>query len=264
MTSGKRRGMLAPALILWAIVVIAFLGVAWVSTDISELYPNFYILPWVLLTGIVILAPSIYLWYRGRFDLFHPLVFAAWIYLFPAFVIGGIIVAFGWVEWYFLSFIEDPHYTLPLTLVYISVGFLGLTAGFFLPIGKWTSDIISPRLPAAWNWRPEQLWIGGIILLFLGIGINILGFLQGVLGFQRNIDIGMFDGLLYYLVIFLTMGTIVLWISIFSVEKRTGIFYIVLALLLLFIPLRPPLWKPSRTSIGLYRSFSDTMHLAES
>ncbi|MBX3289757.1 MAG: hypothetical protein KF855_10495 [Acidobacteria bacterium] len=237
-TRGTRGGMLVPALILWAVVLIAFFVFVWVSTDISELYPNFYILPWVLLTGAIILSPSIYLWYKGRFDLFHPLVFAAWIYLFPAFVIGGIIVAFGWVEWYFLSFIEDPRYTLPLTLVYISVGFIGLTLGYFLPVGRWGADLVSPRLPVSWNWRPEQLWIGGLILLALGIGINILGFLQGVLGFQRNIDIGIFDGLLYYLVIFFTMGTIVLWISIFSVEKKTGTFYIVLAILLLFIPLR--------------------------
>ena len=195
------NGMLVPALFLWGLVVIAVIAFIWIGTDISDLYPNFFILPWVLLTGIVVISPSVYLWYKGQFDLFHPLVFGAWIYIFPAFVIGGIIVAFGWVDWYFLSFIDEPRYTLPLTLVYISLGFIGLAFGYFLPVGKRLARSLSSYLPVSWNWRPDQLWLGGIVLLLLGMMINILGFVQGILGFQRNIDTGLFDGLIHYLVI---------------------------------------------------------------
>jgi hypothetical protein len=70
-----------------------------------------------VLTGICVLAPSVYLLYIGKFDLFHPLVFAAWTYVFPAFVVGSLLITFGFVNPYFMSFIDDPEYNLPLTLV---------------------------------------------------------------------------------------------------------------------------------------------------
>lgn len=234
---GLRGSMLGPALALWGVGLLAVVVLLWLTTDISGIFPNFFLLPWVVLAGAVILAPSAWLIYKGRFDFFHPLVFATWSYIFPAFVIGGLIVAFDLVEWYFLSFIEDPRYTLPLSLVYISIGFAGLTAGYFMPVGRWLSNIAEKRAPK-WEWRPERFWIAGLVLLAIGSGVNILGFLQGILGFQRNIDIGSFDAALYFLLTLLTMGTVLLWLSVFSTKQRTGMFYIILMLLILFIPLR--------------------------
>ncbi|MDM7921681.1 MAG: hypothetical protein QUS14_05225 [Pyrinomonadaceae bacterium] len=147
------------------------------------------------------------------------------------------IVAFDGVEWYFLSFIEDPRYNFPLTLIYISVGYIGLTVGYFLPIGRWFAEKTEKVLPK-WNWEPDRLWAAGMVLVFIGIGINVFGFLQGLLGFQRNISIGEFDGLLSFLLVVLTFGTVLLWLSIFSAHKRTGMYYIVLTVLLALIPLR--------------------------
>lgn len=244
-----RGSLLAPVLLLWGVSAVLALGFAWFAADIGDSYRNFYILPWVFLTAVVVSAPSVYLYSRGRFDFFHPLVFAAWSYIFPAFVIGGVIIAFDWVEWYFMSFIEDPKYNLPLTLVYISIGFAGLTAGYFLPIGKWIADKLE-RFAPHWHWQPDRVWLPGIILLFIGIGINILGFVQGLLGFQRNIEIGAFDGLLYFLVIVLSAGTVLLWLAIFQTPKRNTIYYAVFAMLVAFIPLRMALLG-SRSSLIL-------------
>ena len=109
-----RRNLLVPILIISAIVATALASIVWIENDISSLTRSFYLLPWTVLAGACVLAPSIYLLYVGKFDLFHPLVFAAWSYVFPAFVIGSLLIAFGWVSPYFLSFIDDPEYNLCL------------------------------------------------------------------------------------------------------------------------------------------------------
>lgn len=233
----ERSSFIVPIVVAWTIVTIAGLGFIWVDNDLGSLMQGFYLLPWIFLSSICILSPTVYLMYRGKFDLFHPLVFAAWSYVFPAYVIGGVIIAFGWVNPYFLTFIDDPEHNLPLTLVYISIGFLGLTAGFFLPVGKFIATSIEPKLPR-WQWQPEQVWLPGILLLLAGVAFNILGFIQGLLGFQRNIEINVFDGLLFFLITLLTEGTVLLWLAIFATKQRTLTFYLVFILLLLFIPLK--------------------------
>jgi len=235
---GRVRGnMLVPVFIIFAIVVAAVCSFIWIDNDLGRLMHNFYLLPWTILTGICVLAPSIYLLYVGKFDLFHPLVFAAWSYVFPAFVIGSVLIAFGWVNPYFLSFVDDPEYNLPLTLVYIAVGFVGLTVGFFLPVGQFIANVLEPRLPK-WRWKSEQLWIPGVMLLFAGVAFNALGFVQGLVGYQRNIEINIFDGLLFFLLFILGEGTVLLWLAVFSAKHRTVAFYCVVVLLLIFLPIR--------------------------
>ncbi|CAN5616003.1 hypothetical protein BH18ACI3_BH18ACI3_16920 [soil metagenome] len=235
---GRYRGnYLVPIIIIWAIVIAAIVSFIWIDNELGSAMHGFYLLPWSFLAGACVLAPSVYLLYIGKFDLFHPLVYAAWSYIFPAFVIGGVLIAFGWVNPYFLSFIDDPEYNLPLTLIYIAVGFLGLTTGFFIPIGKFVADVVEPRLPK-WNWKPEQVWLGGILLLLMGIGFNILGFIQGLLGYQRNIEINIFDGLLFFLLSVLAEGTVLLWLAVFSTKQRGAIYYAVIVVLLIFLPLR--------------------------
>jgi hypothetical protein len=232
-----KNNFVVPIVILWGLVALAVLSFIWIDNDYSKTMHGLYLLPWTFLAGICVLAPSVYLYYVGKFDLFNPLVFAAWSYCFPAFILGGVIIAFGWVNPYFLTFIEDPEYNLPLTLLYISIGFVGLTIGYFLPVGKYLAAKIKPRLPK-WNWQPEKVWFPGILLLLIGIGVNILGFIQGLLGFQRNIDVGIFDGLIFFLQVVLTAGTVLLWLAVFSVKRKDGIYYIVFVTLIIFLPLR--------------------------
>lgn len=232
-----RGGLLLPALLLWAAGIVLGLTFLWFESDANLSDGRYYLLPWAALAGIVILAPSVYLYYKGEFNLFHPLIFAAWSYVFPAFVIGAVLVNFEMVDWYFLSFIEDPQYNIPLSLVYISIGFIGLTAGYFLPIGKKIAEKVEPKLPQ-WNWQPENVWLAGLLLLATGIAVNAFGFLQGLVGFQRNIDVSIFDGLVFFLLIILTAGMVLLWLAIFSVRQRTGAFYLIVGLLVAFIPIR--------------------------
>ena len=235
---GRERANLAvPVVLAWSVVAIAVLGYVWVDNDMGSWMEGFYLLPWVLLSGIVILSPTAYLIYKGKFDLFHPLVFAAWSYIFPAYVIGGVILAFGWSNPYFVTFIDDPEYNLPLTLVYISIGYIGLTAGFFLPVGRKFASAIDTRLPK-WAWRPEHVWLPGVLLLFMGIAFNILAFILGILGFQRNIDISVFDGLVFFLLTIFTEGAVLLWLGIFTSKQKSLSYYLVFLLLLIMMPVR--------------------------
>ncbi|MEO8041482.1 MAG: hypothetical protein ABI646_02630 [Acidobacteriota bacterium] len=235
---GRDRGnLIVPIVIIWALVIAAIASFIWIDNELGSAMHGFYLLPWSFLAGVCVLSPSVYLLYTGKFDLFHPLVYAAWSYIFPAFVIGGVLIAFGWVNPYLLSFIDDPEYNLPLTLIYISVGFLALSTGFFLPIGKFLSDLIEPRLPL-WRWKPEQVWVPGIMLLLMGVAFNALGFIQGLVGYQRNIEVNIFDGLLFFLLSILAEGTVLLWLAVFSTKQRGAMFYSVIVILLIFLPLR--------------------------
>ncbi|MGI8883389.1 MAG: hypothetical protein ACR2IA_03990 [Pyrinomonadaceae bacterium] len=233
----RKMNLLLPIVVLWGAIAVLLGGWLLLLEDFQNLYRDYYLLPWAFVAGIIILAPSAYLFYKKKFDLFHPLVYAAWSYIFPAFVIGAVFLSLGWSNPYFLLFIEDPEYNLPLSLIYISIGFLGMTVGYFLPIGRIIAEKIDKGLPK-WEWNISRVWLPGILLLLAGIGINILGFIQGVLGFQRATEIGIFDGLLVFLVVLFGEGTILLWLAIFQTKNKTGIYYIVLASLLLLIPLR--------------------------
>jgi len=235
--TGKNMGFALPIAVLWGAVLLLGFGVFWLEGGLSGSLAQYYLVPWAVMAAIVVLAPSAYLYFKGQFDLFHPLVFAAWSYIFPAFIVGALIVAFKLVDPYFLVFIEDPEYNLPLSLVYISIGFLALTVGYFLPIGRIIADTIEPRLPK-WKWNPDKVWVAGLFLLFAGLSVNIIGFLQGIMGYQRLADVGTFDALLYFLLVLVSAGTMLLWLGIFGAKERSGLFYISLLALVLFIPFR--------------------------
>lgn len=232
-----RPNLLVAVIVIFAIVLAALFSFVWIDADLGSAMKGMYLLPWTILAGACILAPSAYLLYIGKFDLFHPLVYAAWSYIFPAYVIGSVLIAFGWVNPYFMAYIDEPQYNLPLTLVYISIGFVGMTIGFFVPLGKVIVRVVEPRLPK-WQWKPEQVWIPGILLLICGVAFNAIGFIQGVVGFQRNIELNAYEGLLFFLTTLLTEGTVLLWIAILTTKQRNIGYYVVLVILLLFLPLR--------------------------
>ncbi len=115
----KRKDLLLPIAFLWGFAVILIVGYWLVDASLNNSGTKYYLLPWTFLTGAVILAPSVYLFIKKKFDPFHPLVFAAWSYFFPAFFIGGLVLASGFSNPYFLTFIQNEQYDLPLTLVYV-------------------------------------------------------------------------------------------------------------------------------------------------
>jgi hypothetical protein len=228
----KDKTLLIPVAGILALVIIGFFTLLILTTDDFNPFREMYLMPWVFATGLVIAAPSIYLYYKGRFNFFHPLVFAAWSYFFPAFFLGGLVLASGISEPYFLSFIEDQHYNLPLTLVYVMLGYAGLTLGFFLPVGRFVGGKIEGWLPV-WKWNSTQLLIPGLILLAIGLVNTILAFFTGILGFQKVEEIGAYDGLLFLLTLFWLEASFLLWLCIFKTEKLNTNHYLVIGVLLL-------------------------------
>jgi len=114
----------------------------------------------------------------------------------------------------------------------------GVVAGFYNP---WNRLVIGPieRILPDWEWKSPGVWGGGLVLVLLGFGLNILGFLLGLLGYQRVDVAGQFDALIVFLAFFLLEGTLLLWLVFFSEERRKpAATYLILILLIALIPTR--------------------------
>lgn len=229
--SGRNFNLLLPIAILWGAIIVIIAGWYWFETIYYSPNNRLFLFPWVLATGIVLLAPSCYLYYKGQFDLFHPLVFGVWSYLFPGFFIGGLILASGIVNPHFLLLIQDEGTDLPLALVYVMLGYAGLAAGFYLPVGRKIGNFIERKLPAR-EWEAEKAIVPGILLLALGLASTAWAFVSGILGFQRMEETGQFDGALFLLTLFWLEATFLLWLCIFKARKLSLIHYFTIVLLL--------------------------------
>jgi hypothetical protein len=164
-------------------ILAAIMLLSWLFTDESlwQVYVQVRLLPWIGLTAVVLLAPSVYLYYKKKFDIFHPLVHACWFYWFPSFVIGGLLLATDLIQPYQLSLLSDPETDLIWTYVYIILGFGGMSLGFFLPVGRYFGEFASRKLPA-WDWRPRQVLLPAVAFLFVGSYFYISAFFSGTVG----------------------------------------------------------------------------------
>lgn len=227
----KKINFILPAVFIWGMALILVLTFLFYESDSDDFLGNYYLLPWCLLTGAVIAAPSLYLLYKKRFNLFHPLVFAAWSYFFPAFFVGGLVLSAGYSQPFFLNFVQDERYNLPLTLVYVMLGYIGLSVGFFLPFGRKIGEKISRWIPE-WNWKSEQVMIPGLLLLAIGLFNTVFGFAAGVIGFQRVEEIGVFDGTIFLFTLFWLEAAFLLWLIVFRTKQLGFQHYLVIGLLL--------------------------------
>jgi hypothetical protein len=231
------KNFLYAALGLVSIVVLIGFVYLILDGNIKTSFPDAYILPWTLLPLFAILGPWAYLIYTKKFSLFNPLVYAGWTYFLPAFVGGGIILAAGWSQPYFLVFIQHPRYDIPLALGYIAIGYLSLSLGYFLPYGERIGTAISKKLPE-WNWSPSKLLIPSMLLLAIGFSFNLSAFLGGVLGYQKLEQVGTFDALQYFLTLVILEASFLLWVVVLKSPKRDIRLNLLLVLLIALIPIR--------------------------
>lgn len=236
-TQQKRTNLLLPVLFLWGVGLAVAFGFFIFDEGFVKTLGEYYLVPWAVISGILVLSPSIYYYYKGTFDLFHPLVFGVWSYIFPAFILGAIIIVMDMTNSYVLLYVSNPEYNLPLSLIYVVLGYLGVVIGFYLPIYQFVVDKLERYLTIK-KWNIEDTWFPGILLVLFGLGINIIGLFQGLLGFQRLDEVGIFDSLVVFLTVVFTVGYVLLWLAVFKAKKRTGIFYLTIILLLVLIPLR--------------------------
>jgi uncharacterized membrane protein YciS (DUF1049 family) len=181
--TGSQLSPLSIAFGLMAGTLILFLAWLLIDDNFLRIHVNYYLLPWIGATAVVLLAPTIYLLYRKKLDIFHPLVHAAWSYWFPSFVVGGLFIATDVIEPYQMSLLSDPQSDLIWTCVYVMLGFASMTLGFYLPAGKWLGEYASRRLPA-WNWKPHQVLLPALVFLGIGQFFYVSAFLSGVVGYS--------------------------------------------------------------------------------
>ncbi|MGB7924617.1 MAG: hypothetical protein WCF57_15355 [Pyrinomonadaceae bacterium] len=230
-----RHSILVVAAGFFVLTIVSALVFGLLGGDISLSFENLYLWPWILLVFVVVTAPSVYLALRGRFDPFHPLVGASWTYFLPAFVLGSIFLATGISEPSFMHLIPDQRYYLPLTLVYVALGFAGLTAGFALPWGKTLGEKLAGRVPN-WNWQSSDLLVPCGLLLVVGQLISVGALSAGALGFQRVETIDSFSATLSSLSSFVAMASFLLWFAIFRATRWTFHFKVATVLLIILIP----------------------------
>lgn len=228
----RNTALLLPVLLIFLCFLVGSLLLLVLDDDFLKTFKQLYLLPWIFLVAVVVAAPGLYLIYQKKFNLFHPLVFPAWSYFFPAYVLGGLILASGVSQPFFLAFVDDEKYNLPLTLVYVVLGFAGLSAGFYLSPGKKIGAKISKKLPV-WHWENNQITIPALILLGIGLINIIIGFVYGILGYQKSDFVSAYDGLLFLLTLFWVEASFLLWLCIFRTKNLTVNHYLSLGLLII-------------------------------
>ena len=224
--SNLRRGVV----IIWGAFTATVLLFMWLDGFFDVAGGYYYLVPWSFATGILLLLPIIYQFVRQSFDPFHPLVFASWSYFFPGFAIGGFILALGYSQPYYLSFVVDEHYNLPLTFAYVMLGFGGLILGFIIPFGGTALKTVAGKMPV-WDWTPEQVIKPALFLLAIGLAYTVAAFALGILGYQKVEEIGRFDGLIFVLSSFWFEASFILWLAIFRSRKLNFIHYAVISVL---------------------------------
>lgn len=207
-----------PILILFGFILLSGLIFLVTASDNLDFITRPYLLPWTLLTGVVLAIPNVYLFYKNKFQIYHPLIFPAMFYFIPAFFVGGLILSFGLSEPYFLMFIQDQPYNLPYTLVIAMLGYMGLTAGFFIPLGKKIGVKANSFLPD-WKWDDNNVIFPGLVLLSLGFFNQIIGFFLGLVGFQKMREIGTYDGLIFLSTLLWLQASFILWVALFRRNK---------------------------------------------
>ncbi len=227
----KEVGLLIPLLIVGAVVIGGLLSLLLLTDDTINPFKDMYLMPWVLLLGLVIAVPNFYLIYKKQFHLFNPIVFAAWSYFVPAFFLGGLILASGLSKPFFLVYVEDERYNLPLTLVYVALGYGGLSLGYFFPFSKTLGDKISFSLPK-WDWKPENIFLPALLLLLVGLANNVVAFTYGIFGYQKVDVVGAYDGLIFLTTLFWLEAGFLLWLSIFKIKNLNFNHFLIIALLI--------------------------------
>jgi hypothetical protein len=245
--SNPRRGLIYAILTFWGLVAVCLATIFISEFGFGDRSSKYYLLPWCLATGAVIAAPSIYLFYKGKFDPFHPLVFPAWSYFFPGFFIGGLVVAAGLSQPYFLAYVQDESYNLPLTFVYIMLGYGSLTLGFTIPFGRKFGAWLGGWFPK-WEIPTDKIAVPALVLLALGLANTLFAFSVGILGFQKVEQIGIFDGIIFLLSLFWLEASFLLWLYIFR-SGRFGIFQFLIVALLLITALTKSAFQGNRGSL---------------
>jgi hypothetical protein len=217
-SKGSGLGVFGPALVLMLIAGLA--GFMWLllTSATGESMEYFYLTPWALGLGVIQAIPLVILFYQGKLTLDNPIVFGTLTYLFPAFVLGGLMFAFGWSKPYYMTFILDPEQSLPYTIIVIGIGHVGWVLGYFFPLAQRFGKYLSKFMPEG-NTDPAAAFLPGFLLLGLGMVNTVVGLVIGFIGYQLVEEANSYDGVLYLTTLFWMQATFFLFYAVFKLGK---------------------------------------------
>lgn len=217
-TKDPRLRLFFSVLFLWGVVAICLSLIALDSFNSYSPTSKLFLLPWSLAAGVVIVGPSALLIKRRQFHPFHPLAYFAWGFFLPYFFLGSLVVAAGFAQEDFMSLVQDVRVNLPLTMVYVMLGFGGLALGFVIPyahtFGKWLGN----QLPQS-DFRPDRIVLGATILIIIGVVSLLIGFERGSIGYQKSDSIDVWATPVYLAALLMVEGSFLLWLYIFRVNR---------------------------------------------
>lgn len=216
--AGQRPLLIGIGLMVFAVILGSLFFLGFESTLGAMERP--YLVPWVIATGLTLVAPLVFLYRRGEFTLIHPLVLLTVTYLFPIFFVGGWSLVFGWSNFYYLSYVDDPEWNFQLTFAYIIIACISLSIGMLLPVGKWLGLRCGKLLPT-WDFTVNELLVLGTAFLAVGIFLLVTSIDAGTTGYQglefdslREVgSLGTFLGMV------LPASSVFLWIAFFKLER---------------------------------------------
>jgi hypothetical protein len=243
--NSSRAGFLFIAFLLSFSALIGAFFVFFTDENFWNTATSFHLLPWVTATAVVLLTPTAYLLYYKKFDVFHPLVHAAWSYWFPSFVVGGLLIASGYIYPYQMTLIGDHQEDFKWTYIYIMLGYVGMIVGFCLPFGKKIGGFFRRKMPA-WDWQPRQVLIPAVAFLGVGMSFYVLAFISGAVGFSMVDTADSFAALNYVLSLLSLEAGFLVAMYIFKAKRITPQHIFAFAVILLLVI--------SRMSLGANRS----------
>ncbi len=172
----------------------------------------------IFLAIISLLPAFISMYVHGHgFDLFHPLLYAAYFFFIPEFVIVSFMLVLGQVTTSSALLLGDPALARIAAMKFAILGSIGLTLGYFLPVGR----LLGRLLPTfkALDYPTTKLQISAVILLLLGLIAQVGAFRSGLFGYQSNQEIAIFGAAFAFFSQCMLVSHGVIWYSYFK-EKR--------------------------------------------
>ena len=148
--------------------------------------------------------------HSNRFDFFHPLFYFAWIFFIPQFSLASFLIMFGVMGSY--AEVVDAS-AISRALIYMIMGSIGLSAGYFLPIGK----KIGNRLPSLkeFSLPVRELRFPAFLFLIIGGSSLIVAFIVGIFGYQYNFGTSVFATTYFSFSRLIVIGQVIIWYAFF-------------------------------------------------
>ncbi len=205
-------GAIGTALICLATLIILIENTIAIDHKLSLVVLN------VLLTVVSLFPVIVSMWLQAkRFDLFHPLFYAAWFFFLPQFVLPTLLFMFGNLETFSAQLLPDPWAARVKAVELAILGSIGLSIGYLLPIGRRIGGLI-PRFKAL-DSPSSKVQLSAALLLLIGLFTQAGAFREGLFGYQFRLTTSIWGATFASLAQLSTVGQAMIWYSYFRMKR---------------------------------------------